>query len=704
MALEDVGVNLVVKGGNAFNAAMARAQAAGVAMGMAIYNSAIAAGKAILSFSKDSIAAASDLNETLNKTRVIFGDASKYIEDFAKTAANSLGLSEKAAMDAAGTFAIFFKGAGMSSKGAASFSTNMVKLSADLASFYNTSPEDAILALGAALRGESEPIRRYGVLLDDASLRQKALKLGIVKTTKEALTPQQRVLAAYQLIMEQTSVAQGDFANTSEGLANQQRILAANLENVKAKMGQALLPVVNSVILAFNKFLVSSRFQDILDGISKRVGELARGFGLMQQMMEAGNVKGGILTMLNSIFGPRILGPAGKLVDILGKVKEGFGKLFKSFKEGGFAGLAATFADLAGQIIVSLTTGLLTNQAKMLDFGLKIINGISAALVTALPNLIPVVVTLLNSIVMFITQTLPTLLPIGLQIIMTIVDAILAQLPSIFRTAVELLVTLANGIANAIPQLIPAVVAIIPQIITTLINNLPALITAAIQIIMALADGLIKSLPVLIAALPQIVATIVKQLIVLAPQLLQSAVALIGMLLKGIVTMLPKIGQAAGDIIGILVKGIGNLASKLWDVGKSIVEGVWKGISGAWDWFWGQIKGFFSNIIDGVKKALGIPNSPSKVFTDIGTDMGLGIGFGFQKSMRQVSNGINKTIKGMTAQASISMASMPGIGAGAVNAGPITNNYSTSYNLQVMTNQNPQVVQQSFSIMRMLAG
>jgi hypothetical protein len=135
--------------------------------------------------------AASDLAETISKTHAIFGQSSQGIIAWGKTADMAMGLSQQAAMDGAATFALFAKSAGKSEEEASGFSKQMVGLSADLASFYNTSPEDAIIALGAALRGENEPIRRYNVLLDDMSLRQEAVRLGITKTTKEALTPQQ---------------------------------------------------------------------------------------------------------------------------------------------------------------------------------------------------------------------------------------------------------------------------------------------------------------------------------------------------------------------------------------------------------------------------------------------------------------------------------------------------------------------------------
>jgi hypothetical protein len=129
---------------------------------------------------KVSVDAASDYMETTSKVGVIFGDQAKEIEKFAKTADAAFGLSQTAAMDAASTFATFGKSAGLADQDLTKFSTDLVSLSSDLASFYNTSPEDAITAIGAALRGENEPIRRYGVLLNDASLRQEADRKSVV--------------------------------------------------------------------------------------------------------------------------------------------------------------------------------------------------------------------------------------------------------------------------------------------------------------------------------------------------------------------------------------------------------------------------------------------------------------------------------------------------------------------------------------------
>lgn len=223
------------------------------------------------------IGAASDLAETQSKVGVIFGTSAKDIEKFAGTAATAMGQSKQQAMDAAATFATFGKSAGLSGDKLVGFSTKFTTLASDMASFSNTSPEEAINAIGSALRGEAEPIRKYGVLLDDASMRQEAMRIGIIKTTKESLTPQQKVLAAQSLIFKQTSAAQGDFTRTSDGLANQQRILQAQLADTKTEMGQAFLPIALQLAGVFRDKVIPAiqAVADFFGGLSERTKTIA---------------------------------------------------------------------------------------------------------------------------------------------------------------------------------------------------------------------------------------------------------------------------------------------------------------------------------------------------------------------------------------------------------------------------------------------
>jgi hypothetical protein len=259
------------------------------------------AAREIIRFTKQTIDAASDLNETLSKSQQIFGDASKAVEEFASNSAKQFGMSKQTAIDAAASFGVFGKSAGLTGKDLSTFSTDLVALSADLASFGNTTPEEAALALGAALRGEAEPIRRFGVLLDDATLKQEALSMGLIKTTKEALTPQQKVLAANAAILKQTADAQGDFAKTSEGAANQQRILEATFKDLQTEIGQKLLPTFNSALSTLNNFLGDLDADDVMS-FAKAIGVAATAFGAFK----VGNLikdMGGLTGMLKATTG-----------------------------------------------------------------------------------------------------------------------------------------------------------------------------------------------------------------------------------------------------------------------------------------------------------------------------------------------------------------------------------------------------------------
>jgi hypothetical protein len=216
--------------------------------------------------------AAGDLGEAVAATEVIFGDAADTILEYGEAAADTIGQSNRAALQAAATFGTFGKAAGKTGEELATFSTDLVTLSSDLASFKNVEPEVAVEALGAALRGESEPIRQFGVLLDDATLKNRALEMGLISTTTGTLPPAIKVQAAYAEILAQTTDAQGDFARTADGLANSQRTATARMEDAKAAIGEGFLPILTAVTEKAGA--LASGFSDLntkTDGVASQV-------------------------------------------------------------------------------------------------------------------------------------------------------------------------------------------------------------------------------------------------------------------------------------------------------------------------------------------------------------------------------------------------------------------------------------------------
>lgn len=249
------------------------------------------------------IGGASDLVESGTKISAVFGDADKSVQAFASQGASVLGQTKQQALDAAATFGIMGKAAGLTGKDLAKFSTDLTTLSTDFSSFYNADAEVAIEAIGAALRGEAEPIRQFGVLLDEGTLKAEALALGLLKPVKSAakiqsanvksiesqqkyneavkkygkdslealraeanlgtardqlakategtigpLTQQQKVLAANSSIFKQSKDAQGDFIETADGLANSSRTLQNEFVDLRTELGAKLLPIALDVV------------------------------------------------------------------------------------------------------------------------------------------------------------------------------------------------------------------------------------------------------------------------------------------------------------------------------------------------------------------------------------------------------------------------------------------------------------------------
>lgn len=193
------------------------------------------------------VKSASDLNEEVSKTGVVFGRSSSEMLSWSRTASDSFGQSQQQALEAAGVFGNMLVPMGSTRKEAAKMSRRMITLASDMASFNNADPSEVLDALRAGLAGESEPLRRYGVFLNDARLRQEALSQGL-KVGKGPLDAHTKAMATYGLILKDTKDAQGDFSRTSGGLANMQRTLRAQVTDLAAQIGTALLPHVVTTV------------------------------------------------------------------------------------------------------------------------------------------------------------------------------------------------------------------------------------------------------------------------------------------------------------------------------------------------------------------------------------------------------------------------------------------------------------------------
>jgi len=190
---------------------------------------------------------ASNLQEAQAKVTAVFGEQANQIFKWGRTTSTALGVSSRAALEAAGTYGNLFQAFGIGRIESAKMSTRLVELAADMASFNNVPIEDALTALRSGLSGETEPLKRFGVALNDVRLRQEALNLGIYNG-QGVLSVAQKSQAAYALILRDTALQQGDVARTADGLANQKKFLAAQVEDLSGTFGAVLMPVMINVV------------------------------------------------------------------------------------------------------------------------------------------------------------------------------------------------------------------------------------------------------------------------------------------------------------------------------------------------------------------------------------------------------------------------------------------------------------------------
>lgn len=208
----------------------------------------------IVQFGKETIMAASNMEESVSKVNVVFGEAAAGVLEFGEKSASALGISSQKALEAAGTYGNLFQALGVGRPAATEMSTSLVQLAADLASFNNTSIEDALNALRSGLSGETEPLKRFGVALNEVTLKNKAMAMGFGEI-KGVMDPAIKAQVTYALVMEQTSLAQGDYARTADGAANTMKSLQAEFENAKVAVGEILMPAFRA-ILAVLKLII----------------------------------------------------------------------------------------------------------------------------------------------------------------------------------------------------------------------------------------------------------------------------------------------------------------------------------------------------------------------------------------------------------------------------------------------------------------
>lgn len=657
-----------------------------------------------------SIKAASDVHESMSAVETVFGSTAQSIIDFSKTSATALGQSQNATLSAASELGALFKGVGLSADQMADFSKHTLQAASDLGSFYNVDPGTALQDIQSGLVGQSEPLRKYGILLSEAAVQQKAFaQTG--KTNASELTEQEKVAARYALIMEQMGAAQGDFARTSNGLANRTRILKAQLADTAATLGTQLLPLalqaangLSRIVTAFQGLsprvqrfiLIGAGIAAALGPVLIVVGSIASGVAALIPVF------GGIATAVALIASPiglvvgalvllgiayktnflgfadLVNGAAGAVIRLAGRVLD-FTRLGAALKR--FPAAFGKIGEAIATIARAFKSGGLKGGLDALfgHAGRKLLAGVGDAL-SAIPKLI-------GDVLKGITTGFAPL------------DRVIHLAGSLFTDFGRLVQEVFQGDFRGALAVAERMVGHLVDFAVAYLRLLPAAFVAVFQAIpwgtvgTFLLNGLIAAIGYLGEG---------------ALWLVQFGADLLAGLLNGAVDALPGVLSWLGELSGKLLDAVGDAAKWLYDTGVDLLGGLWRGaVDGAakvWDfvvniptllgqlmrnagdWLntagWNLMVGFAKGIYDGfagpVKTALGwvtdqIPDwkGPAerdrKLLFRSGQLVMQGFGAGLQSEFGQIRH----TLGQMTAALSGTQTTAFSVGVHAAGARPI---------------------------------
>lgn len=376
-------------------------------------------------FLRDSITAASDLNESLNAVSVSYGEATNGIVALGETAANRLGLSNNQFNAIATQFSGFASNIAGDGGDVVGFIDELTTRGADFASVFNLDVDEALGLFQSGLAGETEPLRKFGLDLSAATVEAFAYANGIAEAG-EPLTEAQKQQARYGALLEQTEKVQGDFTNTSDSLANAQRILGANLENVQATVGGPLLNAFASLTTALIPVVneLGPVLVDIMEDLSPILA----------------NVAGQIPGLLTALF--PLLPVLGELavvfLDLVAKLLPVFVNLFESLLPiiVALVPVVADFISEALNVLVPILLVLVDTLAPIVDALLPLFMQLVMALAPVVLELVQAVMPLVNLLLPIFIDIVLILIPL-LVSVAQIIGTILVTAINVFVGAID---------------------------------------------------------------------------------------------------------------------------------------------------------------------------------------------------------------------------------------------------------------------------
>ena len=677
----------------------------------------VAGGAAMTGLGIKAINLASDLDEVQNVVDVTFGDNAEIINQWAKEAAKSFGMSELAYKKYSGSLGAMLKSMGLTSEQVKNMSGNMVDLAGDMASFYNLDHDTAFEKIRAGISGETEPLKALGINMSVANLEAYALAEGISKPYAQ-MSQGEQVMLRYKYLMQATADAQGDFERTSDGLANQLRIAKLNMESLSADMGKLLLPVAQEAVKSFNdvagklqEAFSDPEVQESIKNIAESIGEVVKKLlefaadslpklieGLAWVCDNADIIAAGIAGIGVALMTMNV-------ASMIMSVVEAF-KAFKLANEGATVAQWLMNAAMAANpivLIVGLIAGLIAAIVVLWNTNEDFRN----AIIGAWEKIKEVAFNVWNGICDFFTKTIPDAFKSFLQFSSNIWDSICdvftnawnsvvdfftVSIPQWFDDLIAWFEQLPYAIGYAIGEAFAHVLNFGIECWNWVTNDLPKFIMEFLnwyyslpgKIAQALSDALNNIIQWgvdMYDQTSQYVSNTIENIVDWFKSLPGRITSWLDNTIKNVIqwgtNLYSKATQAASDTVHGVINWFEELPGKMVDIGSNIISGIWNGMLGAKDWLLGKISSFCSGILDGFTSFFDI-HSPSRLMRDIvGTNIVKGISVGVDSEIpdftRQLNGNLDDLANKLKTTVDYEVAS--------TTAGVVAqNNYYTNYN------------------------